>query len=327
MTTWIKTQSPLRGNIPSIQALEDLREPIRTSPYYPGVRAARREKVLHPVLTSAQNLDPIPESRELHVRLHPALANAQSSVLPQDKKGLVPHPLFGAPNSRRYPRVISSDANIDRKESSMYTPPLMTMLIAEIDAEITALSSSSKPTVRRDHFNEQDLPILPKSHDKRRNEQDPTMLERTESIDRELSATSRRMRDMRQRGEHKKASAKVSINNFKELAATVASARIQAFLASAEYLAYQNDQKAICREPHRKDTRERVANFEKSPMWQKYVEDVSLVLEQGNLQEIDSIAAFGPAMKPGVSDAPSMKANEAPRIPPPLRRKEARTQL
>lgn len=314
MTSSTKTRSPLRGRIPSVNSSDNFGESIRTYPYYPEVRVTRREQALHPILVSAQDLDPIPESRELHVRLHPALANAKSSAAPLDTKDMVPLPLFGAPNSRRYPRIVSTSVSKSSSEgSSMYTSPLMTMLIAEVDSEITALSSNSKPIMKKDRPTKRDIPTRPHLHQQDKHEQNQMTLQRTDTIDKELSATSRRMKDMQQRGERKRATAKASISNFKELAATVASARIQTFKASPEYLAYKSDQQAICRDPGRKDIRERVANFEKTPLWQQYVEDVTLVLEQGNIHDLDSIT---------VSNAPSVATTEAPPVPPRLRRKE-----
>ena len=239
MTSSTKSQSPLRGNMPSVHVMDDVGEPIRTSPYYPGLCGCPREKILHPILMSAEGLDPIPERRELHVRLHPALANARPSVFPQDAKDLVPLPLFGSPNSRRYPRIVSSDdrsriSNNGSKESSMYTSPLLTLLTAEIDAEITALSSSSKPTVERDRPTEMAIPIEPNFHDRNGHKQNPMMLGRTDTIDKQLSATTSRIKDMQQRRERKTANAKVSISNFKELAATVASAGVQTFKSADE---------------------------------------------------------------------------------------------
>ena len=328
MSSSTKTQLPLRGNMPSVHFADDIGDAIRTSPYYPGLRAPRTEKVLHPVLMSAQVLDPIPEHSELHVRLHPALANAKPSYSSQDAEDLIPLPLFSSPDSRPYPRVLSTTIpSNDSKEPSMRSSPLLTMLIAEVDAEIAALSSSINPTVNRDRPAEQDIPMQPSSRDENGHEHDSIMLGRTDTIDKELSATSRWMRNIQQRVSRKRATAKLSISNFKELEATVASARIQTFKASPEYLAYSSDQEAICRDTHRMDARERVADFEKSPMWQQYVDDVTLVLEQGNIHDLDSITGSSSATELGASNGLSTATDEAPPIPPRLRRKEARMQL
>lgn len=299
---------PPRGDMssssrPKIPSITSMCSTHRSASYFSRIR------ILYPSLTSAQDLDPPDKVHENLVRLHPALANAQSSfTYATDPEGLLPRPLFSSPGSRRSASSKGSDYRTRMQDYVGNTPAtsiqgmkhsrpnLVKIMLAELDAELEALSCYPKRQ-EKGHGSGGANPFDQYAYTDDLVERGPSIREMLNELTGGVDAANNHLNQVRElvstRKDRKLAMAESSTSNFKELRAVVASARIQSFKTSSEYLAYQKDQGLISSLPLRQSSAaiERVADFKSTPSWRQYEADLTLVLDFGDSNDMEMISA------------------------------------
>ncbi|CAF9932205.1 MAG: hypothetical protein HETSPECPRED_008297 [Heterodermia speciosa] len=317
--------SPTAGD-PEPEAPSDM----RTGPYFPTFKTPRREKILHPVLTTAYDLEPIARP-EYHIRIHPVLANADlRSRYLADPEVHVPRPLFTSSKSRGSSSVVSSSyegskgksrsSTIETSVVDSFTPsssPMAKAIMDEIDAEIAIrMDNQGRPQRTSREAEAKDNNTEKSDGSEAQEMQMPEvrgLFLKPKSSTPETEASNQAQ--IPAASHH--GMAKVSISNLKELTVAEANARIQAFRASSDYQSYRREQKRIFDSPRRANAaaKDRVAEFKKTPSWTRYTADVALILEHGDASDVAIISgSHSPRTLSSMPKAPAGgAASEKPR--------------
>ena len=274
---------------------------FRAGPYFPTFRTPQRKQSLHPVLTAAYDLEPAARP-EYHIRIHPALANADlRSRYSTDPEVHVPRPLFSSSNSQGPSSSISSSDRVSKGKSRSSTTGTSVAdsiapssssrakaIMDEIDAEIS---------IRRDN---QGRPLwmncdaaTKSGHEDIEEKSDMQMPDIRELFSAPKPPTESKVPTQAQvpaTSQH--GMAKVSISNLRELTVAEANARVQAFKASSDYQSYRSEQKSIFENPRRANAaaKERVAEFKTTPSFTRYAADLALILEHGDENDVAIIS-------------------------------------
>ena len=261
---------------------------LRSQSYFPDVVAPRREMHLHPVLTSAQDLDPIDTDQQNYIGLHPAIANAQPLARSSSSSPAVrgkSRDFRGRMQELLFPSTTDTCSNVSIEERSPAS-----VFLEDFDLQTASETQDRSTDPNSGADSSTDTTAISEYTDCSNKKDDCEEIEAFESEPQGSASTMQEMIDLveheihalrtedRQRNHRPRRSA--ARDKPEPEPAVVADARacIEAFEASPAYLAYQDDQESLLLDRVDKAARQRIFSFRRTAKWRQYVDDLVLVL-------------------------------------------------